>query len=83
MARGRLTLVGEAKWTASPMGAGVLDDLEKYKLPALEQAGFKPAARPRIVLYAKSGFTRSLAKRAEDDPRIDLVDVVSMLSNQP
>lgn len=81
VARGRLTLVGQAKWTAGPMRAGVLDVLEKYKLPALEQEGFKLAAQPSIVLYAKSGFTKSLAKRAEEGPRIHLVDAASLLSN--
>jgi AAA+ ATPase superfamily predicted ATPase len=82
MGRNKLTLVGEAKWTTGPMGAGVLDDLEKYKLPALSQAGFKLDARPRIVLYAKSGFTTALTKRALHDKRIELVDATSVLSNR-
>jgi uncharacterized protein len=72
-ARSRVTVVGECKWTAARMGAGVLDDLERFKVPALRQAGARlAAAGPRILLFSRSGFKRSLtdAAAARDDVRL-------------
>ncbi len=42
-ARKRVTVVGEAKWTTTPLGVSILRDLEEFKIPALAQAGFKIA----------------------------------------
>lgn len=79
LARGRVTLVGEAKWTTAPLGPRVLRDLEQYKVPALRQAGFKLAPNIRTVLYCKSGFTQSLRARAANEDRLDLIDGVDVL----
>lgn len=80
MLRNKVTLVGECKWTNKPLGHGVLADVEEYKIPALRDAGFKIADPLRIVLFAKSGYSRSLRELASADPRIELVDVPAALS---
>ncbi len=79
-ARSRVTLIGEAKWTAKPIPARVLEDLKRYKLPALERAGFKLAADPTVVLLSKSGYSPPLHKRAQADPNLVLVDVPGALA---
>jgi AAA+ ATPase superfamily predicted ATPase len=79
MARGRVTLIGEAKWTTAPMGPTVLRDLERYKVPALHQAGFKLATNARTVLYCKAGFTKPLRNHAASDARLSLVDGAEVL----
>ncbi|MGH8932918.1 MAG: ATP-binding protein [Egibacteraceae bacterium] len=75
VARRRVTLVGEAKWTAKPLDVTILRDLAEYKLPALEQAGFTISPQYRTVLYCRSGYTDGLRRRAEGDTRLELVDV--------
>lgn len=77
--RGRVTVVAEVKWTTSPMTPAIVNDLGTYKIPALQQSGLKVAARPRIVLLSKSGYTKSLVDLAADDDRIELVDVAAAL----
>lgn len=63
--RSRLTVVGECKWTSGRMTARTLDDLERFKVPALRQAGARPAAGgPTILLFSKSGFKDSLVDLA-------------------
>lgn len=80
MARSRVTLVGEAKWTTKPMPRSVLADLERYKIPALRQAGFKVASEPTLVLLSKSGYSPALQKRAQADQNVVLVDVPAELA---
>jgi hypothetical protein len=79
MARNRVTLVGEAKWTAAPLDVTVLRDLTEYKLPALEQAGFKLGGKPVTVLYSKAGYTNGLRDRSAHNDRLILLDVASAL----
>ena len=78
--RSKVTLVGEAKWTSKPMPAGVLDDLVRFKLPALKQAGFSIVDEPTVLLVSKSGYAPGLVTRAETDPKLVLVDVASELA---
>lgn len=73
--RGRITVVAEAKWTNSPLTAAIVDDLERYKIPALRQSGLKVIAHPRIVLLSKAGYAKSLVALASENDRIELVDV--------
>lgn len=75
--RKRLRLAGECKWTASPMRSAVLDDLLDHKLPAIAQEKRLqvPADGPELLLFCRSGFEQSLAERAADDPRVELVDL--------
>lgn len=79
----RVTLVGEAKWTNKVMSTDVLDDLYRYKIPALEQAGFKMTANPTILLLSRSGYSVGLRRRAAADPRVVLVDVPAELESSP
>ncbi len=79
-ARKRVTLVGEVKWTTKPLGEKALRDLAEYKVPALEQDGFRLAGELITVLFSRSGYSPGLRSRAEDDDRLVLVDVNDMLS---
>lgn len=76
--RSAVAVVGECKWTRSRVPATVLHDVERYKIPALRQAGLKVAARPTIVLFGRSGFARNLVAEAagRDDVRLMGVDEV-------
>jgi AAA+ ATPase superfamily predicted ATPase len=78
--RGRVSVIGECKWTTKPISVSVLAEIERFKLPALAQSGAKIAKEgPLIVLFSRSGFTKGLrtvvAKR--DDLRlVELAEVV-------
>lgn len=80
ISRNRVTVVGEAKWTAAPLDGSVLDQLEAFKVPALRQDGFRLAAETTTVLFSRSGYSDALRGRAEHDDRLILVDVARMLS---
>jgi uncharacterized protein len=76
VARSRVTLVGECKWTSGRMSAKVLDDLEAYKIPALRQDGARLAGdRPLILLFSKSGFKDNLVGRATGRDDVRLIDL--------
>jgi len=79
LARGRVTLVGEAKWQNRPLGPAILADIENHKIPALTQAGHKLATNPTIVLLARAGYSRSLVNAAADHGNVVLVDVPAAL----
>ncbi len=84
LSRGRVTLIGEAKWRTRPADADVVRDLVEYRLPAIAQAGFKIAKDCRLLVLSKSGYTPSLAEAAAEDDRIELVDVsVALEQIQP
>jgi hypothetical protein len=80
--RGRVTVVGEAKWQNKSLDYSVLRDLREFKVPALRQAGFRLAADPTIVLMARRGYTDQVRKAAADDPSILLVDVPAALAGE-
>jgi AAA+ ATPase superfamily predicted ATPase len=75
----RITVVGECKFRARPMTREVLDSLRAYKLPALAQAGVD-VSDAEIVLFSRSGFTRSLQTHAEQTG-VMLVDVPGLLAD--
>lgn len=75
LARNRVVVVGEARWTVRPLDVSILHDLDEHKLPALRQAGFAVARKPRTVLYSRSGYTDGLRSRAAGRSDLDLVDV--------
>lgn len=82
--RSRLRLLGECKWTARPLGRGVLDDLLTFKLPALLQGGRLTPTKegPRILLFGRAGFEPALIAAARDLPRVELIaldDLVDLL----
>ena len=78
--RGKVVVVGEAKWTNKPMSMEVLSDLTNYKIPALEQAGFSLSTYRTIVLFARSGFDEALKQSALQDPRIQLLNAADILN---
>jgi len=78
--RGLVSVVGECKWTSSPMTAQVLADLDTYKLPAMRQAKLRfAAAGPLIVLFSKSGFKRNLLEISIERDDVRLVDVSELV----
>lgn len=68
----RATVVGEVRWRSGPMSVAYLGELDRFKLPALRQAGTE-VANPTIVLVSRSGFTDGLREAAAKDERIVLV----------
>lgn len=68
----RITAIGEAKATASPMDLPHLERLEHLRglLPSA-----KVAAAPKLLLFARSGFTPALARTAAQRSDIELVDL--------
>lgn len=78
----RLVLVGECKWTQSPMPFSVLEDLRTYKIPALQRASTINArgADPRILLFARNGFSQRLLDAAETDQRVELIDADELVT---
>ncbi len=72
--RGVVGLVGECKWTAAQMTARTLEDLEAYKLPAMLQGKVRFASGgPLILLFSRSGFSRSLVELAAGREDLRLV----------
>lgn len=78
--RGRVTAVGECRWTTTPMTPSILRDLEEFKIPALRKSNLKVVAQPEIILFCKAGYSPGLVDAAANDPRITLVDVQAALA---
>jgi hypothetical protein len=76
--RNRVVVVGEAKWTSTPVGVSVVDDIERFKIPALRKE-MRVVPRPHVVLFSKAGYTPALIDRARSEPHITLVDVAAEL----
>jgi uncharacterized protein len=85
LSRGRVTLVGEAKWRNQQADVTIVRDLVDYRIPALGQAGFKVAQDCRLLVFSKSGYSRRLVAAAAENDSIQLVDVDAALRtpNQP
>lgn len=79
--RNTVVVVAEAKWTTGPLGPGIIEDLERYKIPALRQE-VKVAARPDVVLFSKAGYTPALHALAARETHITLVDVAQALKHR-
>jgi uncharacterized protein len=79
MLRGRVTLVAECKWTNRPLGPAIVAELDTYKIPALEDTGLRVIEQPRIVLFSKAGYSTNLRTLAQEDDRIELVDIAAEL----
>jgi hypothetical protein len=79
--RSNLKLVGECKWTSGKMPKSVLDDLREFKIPAIAQERRLTVPRngPRVLLFAKSGFSDSLIREAETDSNVELVDLQTVV----
>ncbi|GAB2800763.1 ATP-binding protein [Streptomyces chlorus] len=67
----RITAIGEAKGTVTPVGLPQLERLEHLR-------GLLPSARvgalPKLLLFARSGFTNDLRHEAERRNDVELVD---------
>lgn len=82
--RGRVSLVGECKWTSRPISVSLLGEIEKYKLPALAQSGVKIRKDgPLIVLFSRSGFTDGLKKAAQESKGLRLVELEELIPASP
>lgn len=77
----KVRVVMEAKWTNKKMSADVLLDLLKFKLPALEQAGFTLTS-PRIVLASRSGFNAALLNLVAERDDVDLVEGAAVAASK-
>lgn len=78
--RGRVSIVGECKWTARPVSVSLLAEIEKLKLPALRQAGAKVARDgPLVVLFSRGGFTKGLKAAARENERLRLVEIEELV----
>ena len=80
MRRGRVALVGEARWRNRPMSARYLAEVEQYKLPALRQSGIKVDPRPLIMLFSRAGFDARLQALAVERDDVLLVEASTVLS---
>ncbi len=78
--RSRGTVIGECKWTSSPLDVSILAALDDYKVPALRQDGVRLVARPETVLFCRSGFTDGLRDAAERDPDLALIDLPELVA---
>jgi AAA+ ATPase superfamily predicted ATPase len=78
----RAELVGECKWTAGKMPLSVLEDLKTYKIPALlrDKAIKAPQNGPRILLFARSGFSAAIEQVAAEDDSIKLITVDALVA---
>lgn len=72
--RGRVTLVGECKWTGKPLSVRILRELDDFKLPALIQSGAKLDSEGlTTLLFSRSGFTAGLEEAARRRSGLRLV----------
>lgn len=78
--RGRVSVLGECKWTSKPISVSLLGEIEKFKLPALRQSGAKVKRDgPLIALFSRSGFTDGLRSAALDNERLRLVELEELI----
>lgn len=80
IARGRVTVIAEARWRRDPMEVGYLREIEEFKLPALRQAKLKVAKDVRVVLACLGGYTAALRDAADERADVLLVDVPRALA---
>lgn len=75
----RITAIGEAKGTLSPMDVPHLERLEHLRslLPSA-----KVRESPKLLLFARSGFTADLLRLADGRSDLELVDLRRMYSGE-
>lgn len=75
----RITAIGEAKGTLTPVGLPHLERLEHLRslLPAA-----RVGAPPKLLLFARSGFTTDLRREAGRRADVELVDLARMYGGQ-
>lgn len=78
--RGRVSIVGECKWTSKPVSVALLGEIERYKLPALKQSGAKVRkGGPLTVLFSRSGFTDGARRAAKERGGLRLVEIEELI----
>ena len=79
--RSNLKVAGECKWTTGKMPRSVLQDLRTFKIPAIEQERrlTLPKDGPLVLLFAKSGFSEALVHEADNDEKVKLVDLHTLV----
>lgn len=75
----KVTVLGEARWRTRPMGLDYLDEIERYKLPALRQSHLTVVENPTILLFSRGGYTDGLLDAASRRSDLVLVDVPTCL----
>jgi AAA+ ATPase superfamily predicted ATPase len=78
-ARGRVKVIGEARWRNSAMDLGYLHEVETYKIPALQQAGYKLDKSMTVLLFSRGGYSKSLVEAATQRDDLLLVDIPQAL----
>ncbi|NYV74249.1 ATP-binding protein [Streptomyces sp. UH6] len=75
----RITAIGEAKGTLGAVGVSQLERLEHLRglLPAA-----KVQALPKLLLFARSGFTADLRREAAARSDVELVDLVRLYQGE-
>lgn len=73
-------VIGEAKWQNGKLKVSVAQDLDMYKIPALLAVGLTVPADCVVVLASRGGFTLDVERLASRDPRIVLLDAVTLLN---
>ncbi len=75
----RITAIGEAKSTEAPIGVSQLERLEHLRglLPSA-----KVGALPKLLLFARSGFSPELARLADQRPDVELVGLDRMYAGE-
>ncbi|WP_207589986.1 ATP-binding protein [Halomontanus rarus] len=68
-------LLGECKWTSSPVGFGLLENLERKASDVRWRGSDR---REEFVLFSKSGFTDDLRAMATDRSDLHLYDLASL-----
>ena len=76
-----MVVLGECKWQSKQLGYDALDELETYKIPALQQAKVRLAKDLSIVLFSKSGFGAKLVEAAEGQSDLLLVGVDQLVED--
>jgi AAA+ ATPase superfamily predicted ATPase len=81
VSRNQVTLLGECKWTNTPLARSVLDDLDEFKQPALRQTNAKVAKQPQLLLFSRSGFDPGLVLAAKERDDVELVDAARVCAD--
>jgi AAA+ ATPase superfamily predicted ATPase len=82
MSRGKVTVIGEVKWRNRAIDANILADIGRYKIPAMRQAGLRISRDYKTLIFAKGGYTNSIAQAsAESNGRILLLDANTILDS--
>lgn len=78
--RGRIMLVGEARWRSERMDVSIVNELLDFKLPALRQVpNLRMASSLQIALFSRSGFTRGLEAVARERGDLRLIGLEELI----